>query len=183
MSADDAFLKRIWPKIKKAMDYLSGHDGDRDGVLEDGQPNTLDTAYFGPNSAWLALCTWRHCGRRRRWPARWATRRSPRDCGRSSRAARQKIVDGRPVERRIFLSTNRTRNTRKRCKSATAATIDQVFGQSWAFQVGLGRILPEDKTRQALRSLWKYNLTPDVGPYRKAYTPTAAGTRCRARAA
>ena len=47
--------------------------------------------------------------------------------------------------------------------------VDQVFGQSWSFQVGLGRILPEERTREALKSLWKYNWTPDVGPYRRVY--------------
>ena len=29
-------------------------------------------------------------------------------------------------------------------------------------------MLPEKETRSALQALWKYNFTPDVGPYRKA---------------
>jgi len=44
--------------------------------------------------------------------------------------------------------------------------IDQVFGQGWAHQLSLGRMLPQDKTVSALKSLWCYNFTPDVGPYR-----------------
>src|SRR5262249_20743690 len=56
-------------------------------------------------------------------------------------------------------------------RSGNGCLIDQVFGQSWAFQVGLGRVLPEEETRKALRALWKYNWTPDVGPYRGVYKP------------
>ena len=31
--------------------------------------------------------------------------------------------------------------------------------------MGIGRILPEAETRQALRSLWKYNFARDAGAY------------------
>lgn len=46
-----------------------------------------------------------------------------------------------------------------------------MMGQGWAWQVGLPRVLPPKETVSALRSLWKYNFTPDVGPYRQRYKP------------
>ena len=53
--------------------------------------------------------------------------------------------------------------------SGSGCHIDQVMGQGWAFQVGLPRVLPEKETVSALKSLWRYNFTPDVAPYRTAY--------------
>ena len=47
--------------------------------------------------------------------------------------------------------------------------IDQVFGQSWAWQVGLGRVMDEAHVKRALGSLWRYSVTPDVGPYRQVH--------------
>src|SRR5262249_26643700 len=55
--------------------------------------------------------------------------------------------------------------------SHNGCEIDQLFGESWARQVGLGRVLPEPHVKQALASLWRYNFTPDVGPFRAAHKP------------
>ena len=166
MSADGAFLKRNWPKIKKATEYLLSHDDDHDGVLKDAQPNTLDTAYFGPNSAMTSLYL----------AALRAAEEMAREVGDDEFARRVRpIFDSGSAKvtadlwnGEYFYHKPDPRHP-EALKIGDGCFIDQVFGQSWAFQVGLGRILPEEKTRQALQSLWKYNWTPDVGPYRKVY--------------
>ncbi len=47
---------------------------------------------------------------------------------------------------------------------------DQVFGRTWAHWVNAGRLFDRDKQLSALRSLWKYNFVPDVGPFLNAFT-------------
>ena len=53
MAPDSAFLTRIWPRIKKSVEFIMGQDRDGDGLLEGEQMNTLDTAWFGP-MAWIS---------------------------------------------------------------------------------------------------------------------------------
>ncbi len=53
MSADAAFLKRNWPHIKLATQWLIAKDANGDGLIEGNQHNTLDTDWFGP-VAWLS---------------------------------------------------------------------------------------------------------------------------------
>ena len=52
LSGDDAFLRKTWPGIKKALAFAwiqGGWDADKDGVMEGCQHNTMDIEYFGPN--------------------------------------------------------------------------------------------------------------------------------------
>jgi hypothetical protein len=48
---------------------------------------------------------------------------------------------------------------------------DQLFGQGWAHQVGLGYLYPQDKVRAALKAIWTYNWAPDIGPQSAAHPP------------
>jgi non-lysosomal glucosylceramidase len=48
---------------------------------------------------------------------------------------------------------------------------DQLFGQGWAQQVGLGYIYPKENVTAALKAIWKYNWAPDVGPQNQAHPP------------
>ena len=50
LSQDDAFLKRNWPNIRKAVQFLIDQDGNADGLLEGQQHQTYDQNYFGPNT-------------------------------------------------------------------------------------------------------------------------------------
>ena len=166
MCASDAFLKTNWPRIKRAMGWLIIQDANGDGLIETHQHNTLDTDWYGP-VAWLsglylaALL------------AAEAMALEVQDDGfaaacRKIFAAGQKNLVTQLFDTDYFINKVDAKHL-EAINSGTGCEIDQVMGQSWAFQVGLPRVLPEKETRAALQSLWRYNFTPDVGPYREAY--------------
>jgi non-lysosomal glucosylceramidase len=168
MSPNGEFLQRIWPGVQRAMNWLIAKDGNEDGLIEDNQHNTLDTDWFGP-VAWLsglyqaALRAAEEMATEL-GDAAYATRcRAIREKGAGNLVAQ--LFDGEYFINKPDPKRPDTIN------SGTGCEIDQVMGQSWAWQVGLGRVLPEKETRSALKSLWRYNFTPDVGPYRERYKP------------
>ncbi len=168
MSTDDAFLKRLWPGVKKATDWLIAKDADGDGIIVGNQHNTLDTDWFGP-VAWLSglylsalLAT-----------AAMADEMGDSDYARKCReivAKGQKNIVEQLFDGEYFINKVDEKHL-DAINSGTGCEIDQVMGQSWAFQVGLPRVFPEKETKTALQSLWKYNFSPDVGPYREHYKP------------
>ena len=62
MSADDGFLKRVWPNVKRGMEFLMRHDSNGDGLLDGAQENTLDAAWYG-EIAWISLAVCRRAAR------------------------------------------------------------------------------------------------------------------------
>lgn len=168
MSADASFLTRTWPNIKKATEWLIRKDGDGNGLIEGSQHNTLDTDWFGP-VAWLSGLYLAALLAAETMAVELSDLTFAAQCRRIF-ALGQKNLAAQLFDGEYFINKPDP-NHLEAINSGTGCEIDQVFGQSWAFQVGLPRVFPERETLSALRSLWRYNFTPDVGPYRQHYQP------------
>lgn len=165
MSADDAFLRRVWPAVKQAVEYLISQDKQRSGVLESKQSHTLDATWIGP-MAWISSI---YCAALRAGQM-MALDMGDNDfagtCGEIAERGKKEIV-ARLFNGEYFIHLppdHSLINTNKGCH------IDQVLGQSWASQLQLPRVLPEKETQSALRALWKYNFAPDAGRYAIEHT-------------
>jgi non-lysosomal glucosylceramidase len=168
MSADGEFLKRIWPKIKLATQWLMAKDANNDGLIESNQHNTLDTDWFG-KVAWLSGLYLASLAASAQLADETGDQKFAAECRGILETGRKNLVrelfDGE-----YFINEVDPKHL-DAINSGTGCEIDQVFGQSWAFQVGLPRVLPEKETLSALKSLWRYNFSPDVGPYRDVNKP------------
>jgi non-lysosomal glucosylceramidase len=166
MSPDQNFLGRNWSRIKLAYNPLFALDANEDGILEGAQMNTLDRPWFGQIS-WMssmyvaALLAGVEMADEMNDHA-FASR-----CRRIAEAG-SKNIPARLFNGEYFFNIVDPAHL-DTVNSGDGSHIDQVYGQSWAFQVGLPRVLPQDKTRSALRALWKYNFSPDAGAYFTAH--------------
>ena len=151
-------------------DAMPGAMDDGEGILEGAQHNTLDQPWFG-KIAWLSslyVAAARACEEMAREMGDDAFAAQMREIVR----ARQPEHRPRTVQRRVLHPNPRQGARAQSVGSHNGCEIDQVFGQSWAWQVGLGpRSSKRAHVRTALASLWKYNFTPDVGPFRQKNKP------------
>ncbi|CAA6692134.1 MULTISPECIES: GH116 family glycosyl-hydrolase [unclassified Lentimonas] len=161
MSPDDAFLKRLWPQVKKATEFLIAKDPDENGMWEGKQPHTLDAAWYGP-MGWLSSL---YLG------ALAAAEEMAKEVGDDAFAERCRMLLDRGYKNIVAEVYNgeyfihRSPAKKKALNTNNGCHIDQVIGQAWVHQVGLDRIIPKEETVSALNSIWKYNFAPDAGQY------------------
>ena len=162
-SADDAFLRRAYPRLKKALECLLARDTGQDGILDGAQHDALGATWSGAvpwlSSLYLAAVRAGEAMAGEMGDAPFAAR-----C-RGVLAAGAKSLVERCFDGEYFVQRPDPAHPGASA-TGTGCAIDQVTGQAWAHQLGLGRLLPEPETRAALAALWKYNFAPDVGPYR-----------------
>jgi uncharacterized protein (DUF608 family) len=165
---DDAFLKEYWPHIKRGVEYLIGRDaktagGQPAGILQDDQWNTYDEALHGVTTFisgyyLAALRAGEEWGRRvgdgataDRFHAIFET-------------GQKKLVElcwnGEYFQQHLPDYLKRPGEVGPGCMS------DQLLGQWWAHQLGLGYILPKEMVVAALRAVFKYNFKSDLTGWR-----------------
>lgn len=180
LCGDDAFLLKLWPKVKAALAFAwlpGGWDADRDGVMEGCQHNTMDVDYYGSNpqmqgwylgalKAAAAMATYltetgqagdaefaETCETLFRQGREWTDR---------------ELFNGEYYEHRIRvpadihpLTTNNNGLDSGRnpiLQLGKGCLIDQLVGQCMAHVCGLGYILDPDHVKTTLKSILKYNL-------------------------
>ncbi len=168
ISADNTFLKKHYPRIKKALQFLIMQDGNDDGLIENSQHNTFDINFIGANtfvgSLYLAALRAGEEMAKERNDFLFASRcRQIFESGR--KLTMQKLWDGEYFIQNVDIKKHPNHQYEKGCLS------DQLFGQGWADQLALGYVYPKEMVQSALKAIWKYNWTPDVGPYNKVHRP------------
>ncbi len=167
-SADDAFLRRNWPRIKQALQFLIQEDGNADGLLEGRQHQTYDQDYYGANtmvgSLYLGALRAGEEMAREMGDAEFAsTCRTIFETG--SRNSVERLFNGEYFVQDVDLEQHPDWQYGDGCLA------DQLFGQGWAHQVGLGYVYPQETVLQALESIWKYCWAPDIALQNQRHEP------------
>ena len=168
ISADDAFLKRLWPRIRKSLEFLINEDKNDDGLIEGSQHNTYDINFQGANtmvgSLYLAALRAGEEMAREMGDTEFATRcRKIFESGR--KLSVERLFNGEYFVQEVDLQEYPKHQYGDGCLA------DQLFGQGWAHQVRLGYIYPQANVQAALASIWRYDWAPDVGPQNAAHPP------------
>ncbi|MFQ6133550.1 MAG: GH116 family glycosyl hydrolase, partial [Armatimonadota bacterium] len=181
LSGDTEWLRSLWPQAKRALEFAWHHwDPDRDGVMTGEQHNTYDIEFWGPNPMMGALylgalragaeialalgddesaATYQEVfeeGSAKLDAACWehVQRIPPPDeittdgiGGMGDAAAGAEGVEG------------------PKYQFGLGCLSDQLLGQWFCHVVGLGYVLPEDRVKQALQSVYRYNSRRDLSDH------------------
>jgi len=175
LSGDDAAIRELWPRVKKAIEFAwvpGGWDADRDGVLEGVQHNTYDVEFYGPNP----LCGIYYLGALR------AGEEMARAVGDTQAAAEyRRLFDNgsKWIDSNLFNGEYYIQKVRGFKKDQIAQSLrstmgaddtenpqyqvgegcllDQLLGQYLADIAGLGPLVDPAHIQKAMASIYRYN--------------------------
>jgi len=159
ISGDRDFLKETWPRAKKALEYAWVEwDKDKDGIMEGIQHNTYDREFHGPNSMTSSI----YLG------ALLAGARMAEEMGDSNSVWSYKEIFEKGKKKfedllwnGEYYFQNDERVMEEPFQYGKGCISDQILGQWFAMVAGLGRFLPEERVKTALRSVFKHNFLTD----------------------
>jgi len=168
--SDDSFFREYWPQVKRAVEYLVARDakavgGHPVGILQDEQWNTYDEALHGVTTFmsgyYLAAL---------RAGEAWARRLGDTTAAELFRdvfeTGQKKLVElcwnGEYFQQHLPDYQQRQGEVGPGCMA------DQLIGQWWAHQLGLGYILPKDMVVASLGAVFKYNFKSDLTNWKHA---------------
>lgn len=157
LSPDGAFLRKVYPGVRKAMEWFIGaFDKNEEGLTRGHQWNTYDTAVSGPNtfigsqylsalaaSEKLALAAGDGAS-----AERWKALRL-----KGMAAQNEQLWSGRWYIQ--IPETPPAHDYNKGCHS------DQLLGQWWAHQLDLGYLYPRARVQGACRAIFEHNYKAD----------------------
>ena len=183
LSADNEWLRRLWPRVKQALEFAwvaGGWDADRDGVMEGAQHNTYDVEFYGPNP----MCGIYYLGALR---AGEEMARAVGDAAAAGEYRRLFEQGSKWIDTNLFNGEYYIQKVHglKRAEVAAAlisdmgsdntevpeyqvgagCLIDQLVGQYQSEICGLGPLVDAAHIRKTLEAIYKYNYKRDMGEH------------------
>ncbi|WP_163508243.1 GH116 family glycosyl-hydrolase [Fodinicola acaciae] len=174
MSPDSSFLQRNWPKIKTAVNYLIGQDGNNNGIFEGRQWTTLDDEWWGvvPWISGLYVAALRAASA---MAGEMGDTAFANQCATLATAGTN-YLNNNMWNAQYGYYINKPDPNHPSHNSNSGSYIDQMFGQMYAGQLDLPRVFPADRAKIALANLYRYNLVADPVGYRST-SPAGTGAR------
>ncbi|TWT30462.1 hypothetical protein KOR34_50210 [Posidoniimonas corsicana] len=156
-SADDGWLRAQWPQAKRALDWGIDHwNPNRDGYMQATQHNTLDGAFSGCSS-WIGSLYLAALEAGARMAERVGDSASASEY-RRIRASGKRLQNQRLWNGEYYVQVV---GQKRQQDYLDGCHIDQLLGEWWADQVGIGRSYPQDRSRRAMEALLRHNYLAD----------------------
>ena len=159
LCGDDDWLRALWPKVKKALEYAWVEwDTDQDGVIEGVQHNTYDIEFHGPNTmiGSFYLGALRAASEMARYLGEIeAAEKYERVYQRGRERMDQDLYNGEYYVQKVDLEKAPKYQYGEGCLS------DQMIGQWFAHIVSLGYLFDPAHVRSATRAIFEHNWRAD----------------------